>query len=832
MKGYKMTNDSLKKYSFTDLLKQGRIRIPKIQRDYAQGRQLPKVDEIRKVFVHTLLLVVKGKHAATELDFVYGSNQKNAFEPLDGQQRLTTLFLLHWMFGTQFDKEHPLFTYETRNTSAEFCEELVRREALHFVHEALDNKKNNELAKNQEDKKPEKPASIIRSKDWFKWEWQYDPTILSMLVMIDAIFEEMGNEWGMDLSICRNNLENITFHLLNLGDFGLSNELFIKMNARGKQLSDFDKLKSTLEEELQIQQKENDVQGQALASAKDEEMWRALMDGAWIDLFWHKYARKTILNSEETASSEVQRSTRLKVAKNAELQFKKLLLRLIALQLFENKYSDEKLALAAYELEESKIDNLLFVYTNSLNDVRSNEQRIIDTTTLPTLNFKQLMEDMNLLIYKDANHIYQEISSLLPKISHIAADNRALFDSFLERKVSNDVELTFYAMLLFLRAFPAKKEKKLETDLLAWYFEENTQMCWLKNLEDWVRATRNILSNDNNNQRIDKIQIAKNATHALVQLRDDLVSYVNEKGLNIVTDQTVVKQFLKSSNKTYTGLDNRSLEEEREKAKLILDNSTEWATAFDIAEQHPYLWGQIRCLLKWSDNKLDLFKQYSDRLLKLLDYMANQKDILNFYVAMLVFKPYYWTDSERLFVYDKDRDNSFKRYLRDEHTNYGADIKALIEIWMKEYATLEVAEFLKSFIADREPNVESWIQCVLTYPSILNESGYKRIYSKNGHVILAQKKTDDSHCFDIMLMYLRNYCKQKGIGESKYQFYDSKSDIGHAFEFTDNVNKYLVTWEKEGDGTYSIKKNENSLNEYSAKDMLQFMKKIIDETGL
>lgn len=43
-------SNNLKKYSFIDLLKQGKLRIPKIQRDYAQGRQSQKVDEIRKVF--------------------------------------------------------------------------------------------------------------------------------------------------------------------------------------------------------------------------------------------------------------------------------------------------------------------------------------------------------------------------------------------------------------------------------------------------------------------------------------------------------------------------------------------------------------------------------------------------------------------------------------------------------------------------------------------------------------------------------------------------------------------------------------------------------------
>lgn len=309
-------SDNLKKYSFNDLLKQGKLRIPKIQRDYAQGRQSQKVDEIRKVFVHTLLLVVKGKRPATELDFVYGSNQNNAFEPLDGQQRLTTLFLLHWMIGVQLsisgDKKHSVFTYETRNTSDEFCDELVQHEAMQFVMEAQNRKTT--------------PSIIIKGRDWFKWEWKYDPTILSMLVMIDAIFNEMGEDWQMDMNVCRQNLEHITFNLLNLGEFGLSNELFIKMNARGKQLSDFDKLKSTLEEELQIQQKEKDEQNIPLASEEDEEMWRTLMDGAWIDLFWHKYARQAILDTE-SITPEDRKKDRLKAAKLSELQFKKLLLR-------------------------------------------------------------------------------------------------------------------------------------------------------------------------------------------------------------------------------------------------------------------------------------------------------------------------------------------------------------------------------------------------------------------------------------------------------------------------------------------------------------------------
>lgn len=73
-----------------------------------------------------------------ELDFIYGYTKTientdgstyEAFYPLDGQQRLTTLFLLHWYIAA---KEGHLqnagevlslsrFTYEIRHSSRVFC---------------------------------------------------------------------------------------------------------------------------------------------------------------------------------------------------------------------------------------------------------------------------------------------------------------------------------------------------------------------------------------------------------------------------------------------------------------------------------------------------------------------------------------------------------------------------------------------------------------------------------------------------------------------------------------------------------------------------------------
>lgn len=799
-------SEKLKKYSFNDLCGQlGKIRIPKIQRDYAQGRRSQKVDEIRKVFVHTLLLVVKGKRQEAELDFVYGSNQNNAFEPLDGQQRLTTLFLLHWMMGVKLnqpgDAKHSIFTYETRNTSKEFCDELVQHDAMQYVKEAQHKKSS--------------PSEVIKGREWFKWEWKYDATILSMLVMIDAIYDEMGTDWDMNMDMCRQNLNNITFNLLNLGQFGLSNELFIKMNARGKQLSDFDKVKSTLEEELQIQQKEKDEQNMALASAEDESTWRSHVDGEWIDLFWHKYARQIIAETEGD-NPEQKKKDPIMAAKLSELQYKKLLLRLIALQLFENENTRGTLEEAAYNIDESQIDNLLFVYSDSLTELRSEESHVNVPSTSVTINFKRLIKDINLLIYQESDGTYRETSCLLPEISHIDKDSLTLFDSFLAAKVPNDVELTFYAMLLFLREFPTDKYKK-------------TGAAWLKNLEDWVRLSRNILLNDNNNQRIDKILLSKEAARSLKQMAEDLVNYVKDNNLDLTSDAAVVKQFLISTNKTYTRLDNQSLAEERMKAMLILNDNAGWENEIDKAESHPYLWGQIRCLLNWSAEDLSLFKTYSERLRLLLDVI--KADSLTFYTAMLVFAPDCWCSSNRLYLYNKDRDNSFKRYLRDSSKDthlYGDNIKLLIDLWIESYSELTAQDFLDSLINDRKDGAPTWVKCIVKSPSILDESRNKRLFTQDGHTIMAQLKTRDSHCFDPILVYFRNLCREKGLDEKKFNLYDSKGEYEHAFLLDIDDHQYLIEWgDQAGDYNLTID-NADAPIAYAPDAIVALMEKIID----
>lgn len=83
-----------------------KVIIPRIQRPYAQGRLGEAETKIRNSFLKDIFKYLTSENdAIMDFHFIYGSiknieditNQKEyILELLDGQQRFTTLFLLHW----------------------------------------------------------------------------------------------------------------------------------------------------------------------------------------------------------------------------------------------------------------------------------------------------------------------------------------------------------------------------------------------------------------------------------------------------------------------------------------------------------------------------------------------------------------------------------------------------------------------------------------------------------------------------------------------------------------------------------------------------------------
>ncbi len=91
-------------YSLKSLIETypGGVEIPVLQRDYAQGRNSRQ--SVRSEFLDKLIECLNMEsidvNSILVLDFIYGYSDEDKeirkFIPLDGQQRLTTLFLLHF----------------------------------------------------------------------------------------------------------------------------------------------------------------------------------------------------------------------------------------------------------------------------------------------------------------------------------------------------------------------------------------------------------------------------------------------------------------------------------------------------------------------------------------------------------------------------------------------------------------------------------------------------------------------------------------------------------------------------------------------------------------
>lgn len=289
--------DDGQKLSFKELLSTHglSIKIPIIQRDYAQGRE--DASEISDSFLENIQLHLS-KEEPLDLDFVYGTivptGRNSHFVPLDGQQRLTTLFLLHYHLAIKEDEwadfetyirqgNESRFTYKTRHSSADFCNALVFNGAELARIVAQDSRQ---------------LVEIIKDQPWFFLSWARDPTVQAMLNMLKKI-----QHWFNDDEVYYHRLSNtdqpiITFHVLNLPKFKLTDDLYIKMNARGKPLTDFENLKAKFEQWLNTLEFQLSEYFQVELHGKSKiesplHYFSRMIDTDWLDFFWQFFNKET-----------------------------------------------------------------------------------------------------------------------------------------------------------------------------------------------------------------------------------------------------------------------------------------------------------------------------------------------------------------------------------------------------------------------------------------------------------------------------------------------------------------------------------------------------------
>ncbi len=243
------------------LLDEYKVEVPIVQRDYAQGRRDDHAKMVRRNLLEDMKSAILGKTPPLDLNFVYGKAENNKFIPLDGQQRLTTLFLLHLHAFYDDDTKTTLlrkFTYETRTSSRDFLEQLTENRETVFSANLL-------------------PSKEIEDSAWFVSYWKYDPTIQSALTMLDDIKTVFCDVENLAQKLSSQEFEPIVFKFLEMKDLGMEDSLYIKLNARGKPLTSFENFKARLFGRLKKLE----------LDFTDE--FEQSFDSEWTDLFWSNY---------------------------------------------------------------------------------------------------------------------------------------------------------------------------------------------------------------------------------------------------------------------------------------------------------------------------------------------------------------------------------------------------------------------------------------------------------------------------------------------------------------------------------------------------------------
>lgn len=236
-----------------------RIEIPMLQRDYAHGRRDTRTNRIRENFLSSLISAITGGEKLS-LDFVYGNVEGRSLMPLDGQQRLTTLFLLHWYVASRsgnIGHTQPWLnlSYATRASARMFCKHL---------------------SESAPDLSQDTPSTWLIDQLWYLQTWEYDPTIQSMLVVLDEIHARLNHADMKDAwrRLAEDDPAAITFHVLPMQEMGLGDDIYIKMNSRGKPLTEFELFKARFEPLLE-----------SSANPRASEFAHKI-DREWVDLFW------------------------------------------------------------------------------------------------------------------------------------------------------------------------------------------------------------------------------------------------------------------------------------------------------------------------------------------------------------------------------------------------------------------------------------------------------------------------------------------------------------------------------------------------------------------
>ena len=206
----------------TNLLELKKILIPDFQRSYAQGRDTIQSLEIRENLIKDIKETLENNKDMS-LDFVYGYLDNGEFIPFDGQQRLTTLFLVHLYLlkkkGTWKENRIHL-DYKTSVECSSFISSISDPE-----NEILYSGRLRQLT----------------ALPFLDEEVLTDNSVKGMIRTLSLIDE---NLFDIDLDDIENRLRKITFSVYDDIKKEEVEKFYLRMNTRGLLLTNFENFRS------------------------------------------------------------------------------------------------------------------------------------------------------------------------------------------------------------------------------------------------------------------------------------------------------------------------------------------------------------------------------------------------------------------------------------------------------------------------------------------------------------------------------------------------------------------------------------------------------------
>ena len=224
-----------KSYTLGGLFAKGiKLIIPDLQRDYCWG-SLEKEKKLVSGFVDSLLDLFKSGNEGSNLGLIYGyESVENHIELCDGQQRITTLYLLLGLLN-RHDEDNSFETYLKTSEDELRLQYAIRESTLYFLED---------LARHFFVKENDISVRDLKNETWYFKDYDLDPSIQSMLDALNAIEQKLRGVKAVQFGEFIVN--HISFLYIDLGNRKNGEETFVVINTTGEPLSATENLKPLL----------------------------------------------------------------------------------------------------------------------------------------------------------------------------------------------------------------------------------------------------------------------------------------------------------------------------------------------------------------------------------------------------------------------------------------------------------------------------------------------------------------------------------------------------------------------------------------------------------